>query len=626
VGIEDTNNQAVQGHIEYVYPYGQGLLIVGWCSAQQNETKNITITLGVAEREEQQSLDQTVRYWRPDVANVLQADSSEGQAKYGFVATFDLQEDPNAIELVGVNLTFNDSLDDSIHAALLIPEKEKLELAIGENWAIWYEVLKEASHSLSMHRDFENLVERFGKTDANPGIITAHQLRKNYSNDLRMAIDLCARVSKEGVLISGWVLSVNSADALSDLRVAGLKEQAFSFWTHLTKVARPDVIKMFSLRSSDLKVGFICYLQDSDLISSQVTLTASSESGAEISSSHELQDLSSDPILLTERLATLFHVGSSNMRELMHEQLGSAIKSSWIQYRQNGMLSVKEPHVQTFGKEPSLPKVSIIIPLYKRYDFVEYQLSQFALDPDLHDAEIIYVNDDPSIQDALTSYCHANYPLYKVPFKLIHAGKNLGYAGANNFGAALAKSPMLLLLNSDVMPKQAGWLSKMLACYKATPNIGALGARLLYEDGSLQHDGMSYERFPFFQDLWICEHPFKGLSPSLKPARQEAQEVEAVTGACLMTSKQSYVAVGGLDKNYILGDFEDSDYCLKLRHKRLKIYQLESVELYHLERQSQNLFDNNDWKSKLTIYNCWQHTQKWDKAIEALKGEMTYVN
>jgi len=104
---------------------------------------------------------------------------------------------------------------------------------------------------------------------------------------------------------------------------------------------------------------------------------------------------------------------------------------------------------------------------------------------------------------------------------------------------------------------------------------------------------------------------------------ESTREILAVTAASLMVDRKLYDSVGGLSENYILGDFEDSDLCLKLIEKGRKNRYMPSVSLYHLERQSQNLFSDSSWKTKVTLYNCWQHDRRWGEFISANidKGE-----
>jgi GT2 family glycosyltransferase len=220
--------------------------------------------------------------------------------------------------------------------------------------------------------------------------------------------------------------------------------------------------------------------------------------------------------------------------------------------------------------------------------------------------------DDPAIYDEFRLRCGDLHRTYEVPFTLMFAGANLGFAGANNCAAGRAGGRRLLLMNSDVFPKRSGWTGALLKLYGSVPDTGLLGVKLLYEDGSVQHAGMSFRRNPAWSDLWINYHPHKGQSPA---GLDGVREADAVTAACVMVDSALYRELGGLSEDYIVGDFEDSDLCLRAaaagRRNRIAL----DIELYHLERQSQDRSGDSRWRTNLTVYNCWQHDRRWGRLI-----------
>jgi len=252
--------------------------------------------------------------------------------------------------------------------------------------------------------------------------------------------------------------------------------------------------------------------------------------------------------------------------------------------------------------------VSVIVPLYGRYDLAEYQMALFADDMEFQSTELIYFVDDPAIHDAFVAQCADLHQIYGVPFVVAYAGTNLGFAGANNCAASVAAGQYLVLLNSDVFPKKRGWLGELLGTYRRLDSPGLLGVKLLYEDGSVQHAGMSFRRHAPWAGLFINDHPHKGVSAdSLTGTKQ----VHAVTAACVMIDAALYRTLGGLSEDYIIGDFEDSDLCLRAAAAGRPTWIALDIELYHLERQSQNRIGDAQWRSNLTLYNCWLHGQRW---------------
>lgn len=307
-------------------------------------------------------------------------------------------------------------------------------------------------------------------------------------------------------------------------------------------------------------------------------------------------------------------------RDLFDSAYGPAIRSMWSLRESNPVGS----ELVTYNSElvPENPAVSLIIPIYGRYDFMEYQLSQFVNDKGMMDHEIIYVIDDPRIKTEVEIVSSTYEKLYGIAFKVLYLDRNTGFAGANNAGVRKATAPLILMLNSDVMPGEPGWLGKLLHSSNGKIADSIIGARLLYEDDSIQHDGMQYYASPFVNDLWTNIHPAKGFPSNVIPVSSRLTEVEAVTGACILVSKANYESLGGLDEEYILGDYEDSDFCIRARKSGLKILMNRQVTLYHLERQSQSLVSADRWKEELTYYNCWQHTNKWDTEIHSLKSDL----
>ena len=207
--------------------------------------------------------------------------------------------------------------------------------------------------------------------------------------------------------------------------------------------------------------------------------------------------------------------------------------------------------------------------------------------------------------------------MYRIPFTVVYPHSNLGFAGANNCGAKVARGKHLLLMNSDVMPKQNGWLGAMLASYRNTPGIGILGVKLLYENGSVQHAGMEFRRSTAWANMWINYHPFKGQSGL---GLQGLHAIDAVTAACVLIEADLYRTLGGLSEEYIVGDFEDSDLCLRALEAGRRNYLALDIELYHLERQSQNRVGDGTLRTNLSIYNCWRHDRRWSGFIAGLKA------
>jgi len=277
--------------------------------------------------------------------------------------------------------------------------------------------------------------------------------------------------------------------------------------------------------------------------------------------------------------------------------------------------TIEVSRTKDYGIPKGAPLVSIVVPLYRVLDFLRFQLSGMATDPWLADnAEIIYVLDSPEIQDETEHLLGGLHLLHGLAMKFVVMNRNGGYARACNAGARFARGAILVMLNSDVVPSAPGWLQVLSRPLLERPNLGAIGPKLIFEDGSLQHAGLYFGRDQ--RGIWLNHHFHKGMPRDYAPA-QHAREVPGVTGACLVTRRDTYESVGGYTEDYVIGDYEDSDLCLKIRRLGLQIVYEPAACLYHFERRS--IRRSEDYmRGVASQYNSWLHTQRWEDDITEL--------
>jgi hypothetical protein len=155
------------------------------------------------------------------------------------------------------------------------------------------------------------------------------------------------------------------------------------------------------------------------------------------------------------------------------------------------------------------------------------------------------------------------------------------YATANNHVAARTQGEHILLLNDDVAPIRPDWLRWMCA-FMADPGTGIAGARLLYGDGRVQHGGV-------IMGLGgLCDHAHRHLPREDSGYMHRAvlaQELSAVTGACLLVRRRLFEAVGGLDERYASA-FNDVDFALRAGETGHAIVYVPQAELHHYELQT----------------------------------------
>lgn len=192
------------------------------------------------------------------------------------------------------------------------------------------------------------------------------------------------------------------------------------------------------------------------------------------------------------------------------------------------------------------------------------------------------------------------------------------YSAINNLGVARASGDYILLLNNDTEVITVNWMEELLM-YAQRDDVGAAGAKLYYGDKTIQHAGVV---------IGLGAHRTAGHT-HYKQSRQNlgymgrlcyAQNVSAVTGACLMVNKSLFEEVGGLEESFAVS-LNDVDFCLKLRKKGLWNVFTPFAELYHYESISRGL-DNNGERAERYNRESEQFRKKWKEELE--KGDPYY--
>jgi GT2 family glycosyltransferase len=448
--------------------------------------------------------------------------------------------------------------------------------------------------------------------------------RRNYEFDLQIEREAGATVANNAAAL-GFIEAAMISPLTGDGVVVGwaVQEPGTRVWlenewgdqfvpTEPYRVDRPDVAELHSpaFGSSAKRAGFVTRVSGT-MPGEKMRLLAQKAGEPTVLCEFVCASLPVD-LLSASRWLLNISTPLTRLAERVNYLDGSVLQPI-LQKDRQGWADLPVT-IHELGHAIAKPLVSIIVPLYGRHDFVEHQLMEFARDPWLCEhAEVLYVIDDPLLVDRMLSDAPSFHGLYKFPFKIVWGSTNRGFSGANNLGADHARGSYLLFLNSDVFPQDQGWLKQMVDELASRKKFGAMGARLTHGDGSIQHAGME---FVFREDLgiWTNHHPRVGLDPALDPLRQ-LTEVPAVTGACMLIRREQFDLVGGWDTGYLVGDFEDSDLCLKLRDAGYKIGYLPSVQLTHLERQSFKLLGEGDFRTRVVIYNAVRHQQRWPQFL-----------
>jgi GT2 family glycosyltransferase len=221
-------------------------------------------------------------------------------------------------------------------------------------------------------------------------------------------------------------------------------------------------------------------------------------------------------------------------------------------------------------------RASVVIPVHGRAQLTGRCLEAVLGDPARRPDELIVVDDasTDSTVELLAAYGDA--------IRVLRLQRNTGFATAANRGAAAASGEAIVFLNNDTEP-QRGWLEALLAAARAHPGAAAIGARLLYPTGAVQHAGVAIGQDGYPHNLYA------GF-PAEHPAVLRSRSLQAVTGACMLVRRDAFEAVGGFDEGY-LNSLEDVDLCLRLGAAGGEVRYCAEAVVTHLESASRGRSD-----------------------------------
>ncbi len=263
------------------------------------------------------------------------------------------------------------------------------------------------------------------------------------------------------------------------------------------------------------------------------------------------------------------------------------------------------------------PKISIVIANKDHLEDLKRCITSIKEKSTYENYEIIVVENGSETEEIFDYYEKLkDDPQIKV---VTYTDKgSFNYSKVNNFGVKEASGDYILLLNNDTQVITVNWMEELLM-YAQREDVGAVGAKLYYGNKTIQHAGVV---------LQLGAHRTAGHSHYGQHRDNlgymgrlcYAQDVSAVTGACLLVKKKLFEEVGGLDESFAIS-LNDVDFCLKLREKGLLNVFTPFAELYHFESVSRGLDDQGE---KAARYNdeSERFREKWKEVLE--KGDPYY--
>jgi len=253
-----------------------------------------------------------------------------------------------------------------------------------------------------------------------------------------------------------------------------------------------------------------------------------------------------------------------------------------------------------WGVDPSnppmnAPRVSLVVPLFNASFYTRlFLLALRDVLPAEPDCEVVLV-DNGSTDDTgrVLGELAGGYRVVALP-------ENRHFAGGCNAGAAASRGELLFFLNNDTVPTR-GFLSAALDTLEADERIAAVGCRLLFPDGRIQHGGIAF-------DASGAPHNLHAFLPGDHPAANRVVDLQAVTGAALLVRRWDFEDVGGFHTGY-RNAFEDVDLCLTLRARGRRIVFCPTSVLYHFLSSTEGRYDWEDENFRL-------YHERWGATVD----------
>jgi GT2 family glycosyltransferase len=256
---------------------------------------------------------------------------------------------------------------------------------------------------------------------------------------------------------------------------------------------------------------------------------------------------------------------------------------------------------------PTQPLVSILIPNRDSVQMLGRCIESLGRSS-YANYELVILENNSTSEETLAYYRQLER---QGNVRIVPWTKPFNYAAVNNYGAAQARGEVLLFLNNDVEAINPDWLEWMVK-HALRPEVGVVGAKLLYADDTIQHAGIVVGmggvaghvllRFPRDADGYMNR-------------LRVTHNVAAVTGACLMTRRAVFEQVGGFDESFVLA-FNDVDLCLQIQAAGYRVIWTPEAELYHLESKTRGAEDTNEKQARFSReYRLFM--TKWERYLKS---------
>ena len=255
------------------------------------------------------------------------------------------------------------------------------------------------------------------------------------------------------------------------------------------------------------------------------------------------------------------------------------------------------------------PKVSIVIPTRDRLDILSQCIGSVLQLTNYSDYEIIII-DNESTEPSTFDYFEQLKALDNI--RVLQYGGEFNYSAINNYAVEEATGSVITLMNNDIEVIEKNWLREMVG-HALRPEIGCVGAKLLYKNNMIQHAGV------ILGIGGVAGHGHKYFdveSAGYFSRLHLTQNMSAVTAACLTIEKRLYQQVGGLNEGDLKIAFNDVDFCLRIGRLGLRNIWTPYALLYHHESVSRG-HENTQEKQLRFKQEALYMREQWGEILES---------
>lgn len=439
------------------------------------------------------------------------------------------------------------------------------------------------------------------------GVDTSH----NFPAPVRAAVDRLLYAPGAGFLLSGWVL-----DPRRLIRLALLKSTG-NFYCRLHeswhRTPRADVSAGFTadanfapwLRPGEDMHGFLVFIPRTEPIADgeqfYLELVLEDESCA------FLPVAVADRVPASEARAILesINIDDPAFESIVPQHLGPPICTALAQRPEVGTTA----SVVALGDRPEAAAVSIVIPVESDGDDIDINLARLVADPDIHQAEIIFVAGRAKAE-LLVARLRKQMEFFDLRGVALLSPEPLDRFEALELGARHARAELLLFLSESALPRDTTWLSELIAEINLHPGCAAVSPTLLYEDYSIRYAGTAAsdpsvrpdhgaERLAGYSQHWLTE--------------KRAQRVTSIAAECCLVRRQAFVGLNGFSREFAVPDFKAADFALRATASGAFCLWTPNVTLFALDPDAPNDVSEY-WLKPARRVDAWRFGTKWSNS------------